>query len=207
MYGKTWIINHTQVYIVFFSNKFFFLACLFRQKSSIGTICSPANVCCVQFSENSSHQLVFGSANYKIYGYDLRHIRTPLYTLAGHKKAVSYVKFVDAETLVSASTDNTLKLWDLKKNAPTGVSTDSCSLTFTGHANEKVGCSGSSCKLCFKSIQHNVSSFLCSELRRLVCFRRIHCVWLGNERGKRHFQTHFFFPKICHREYRILRTH
>lgn len=110
---------------------------LFLQKSSIGTIWSPANVCCVQFSDYSNHQLVFGSADYKIYAYDLRHVRIPLCTLSGHGKAVSYVKFLDADTLVSASTDNTLKLWDLKKTISSG-SDDACSLSFKGHTNEKV---------------------------------------------------------------------
>lgn len=58
--------------------------------------------------------------------------------MAGHDKAVSYVKFLDSETLVSASTDNTLKLWDLKKSNSTGLSPNACSLTLTGHTNEKV---------------------------------------------------------------------
>lgn len=48
------------------------------------------------------------------------------------------MKFLDSETLVSASTDNTLKLWDLKKTSLEGFSLDACSLTFTGHTNEKV---------------------------------------------------------------------
>ncbi|KAF4401057.1 protein SUPPRESSOR OF PHYA-105 1 isoform X1 [Cannabis sativa] len=105
-----------------------------NDKSSVGTIYCPANVCCVQFSDHSSNQLVTGSADYKIYGYDLRHVKIPLYTLAGHGKAVSYVKYLDAETLVSASTDNTLKLWNLNKPIS---SDDASSLSFTGHINEK----------------------------------------------------------------------
>ncbi|XP_048335871.2 protein SUPPRESSOR OF PHYA-105 1 isoform X1 [Ziziphus jujuba] len=108
-----------------------------NDKSSIGTIWNPANVCCVQFSNYSTNLLVFGSADYKIYGYDLRHTRIPWCTLAGHGKAVSYVKFLDAETLVSASTDNTLKLWDLNKTLSTGLSSNACYLSFTGHTNEK----------------------------------------------------------------------
>lgn len=108
---------------------------LFVQKSSMGTIYGPANVCSVQFSDYSNHLLIIGSADYKIYGYDLRQIRSPLCTLAGHGKAVSYVKFLDAETLVSASTDNTLKRWNLNNVAS---SDDASSLSFTGHTNEKV---------------------------------------------------------------------
>lgn len=107
------------------------------ERNSVGTIWSPANVCCVQFSAYSSHLLAFGSADYRIYCYDLRHTRIPWCTLAGHGKAVSYVKFLDPETLVSASTDNALKLWDLKKTSFDGLSSDACSLTFTGHTNKK----------------------------------------------------------------------
>ena len=64
--------------------------------------------------------------------------RTPWCTLAGHAKAVSYVKFVDSATVVSASTDDSLKLWDLNKTSPSGLSTNACSMTFSGHTNEKV---------------------------------------------------------------------
>ncbi|KAF9669048.1 hypothetical protein SADUNF_Sadunf14G0067300 [Salix dunnii] len=107
------------------------------QKSSIGTIGNPANVCCVQFSPSSTNLLAFGSSDYKVYCYDLRHTKIPWCTLAGHGKAVSYVKFLDSETLVSASTDNTLKLWDLNKASSTGLSSGACSLTFGGHTNIK----------------------------------------------------------------------
>lgn len=108
------------------------------QENSIGTIKTRANVCCVQFPPDSSHLLVFGSADFKIYCYDLRSTMMPLCVLASHNKAVSYVKFVDAGTLVSASTDNTLKLWDLTQaSINQGVNTES-SLTYTGHLNEKV---------------------------------------------------------------------
>jgi protein suppressor of PHYA-105 1 len=57
--------------------------------------------------------------------------------LVGHRKAVSYVKFLDSETLVSASTDNSLKIWDLNKTSSVGASTSARSLTLSGHTNEK----------------------------------------------------------------------
>ncbi|KAJ1429526.1 WD40/YVTN repeat-like-containing domain superfamily [Sesbania bispinosa] len=107
------------------------------ERNSLGTIWNPANVCCVQFSAYSAHLLFFGSADYKVYGYDLRHTRIPWCTLGGHSKAVSYVKLLDAETVVSASTDNSLKLWNLKKTSSSGLSSDACDLTFKGHINEK----------------------------------------------------------------------
>ncbi|KVH95351.1 G-protein beta WD-40 repeat-containing protein [Cynara cardunculus var. scolymus] len=108
-----------------------------NEKKSLATIKSVANVCCVQFSPYSTHLLSFGSADYRTYCYDLRHTSTPLCTLAGHDRAVSYVKFLDSGTLVSASTDNTLKLWDLNKANNGCLSTSSCILTFKGHTNEK----------------------------------------------------------------------
>ena len=111
---------------------------LLVQRNSLCTIRNIANVCCVQFSAHSSHLLAFGSADYKTYCYDLRNVSSPWCILAGHDKAVSYVKFLDSGTLVSASTDNTLKLWDLKKTSSTGFSTSACISTLKGHTNEKV---------------------------------------------------------------------
>lgn len=108
-----------------------------NQKNCIDTIRNVANVCCVQFSPYSSRMLAFGSADYKTYCYDLRHTRIPWCTISGHGKAVSYVRFLDAETLISASTDNTLKIWDLNRTNPNGLSTNACSLTLSGHTNEK----------------------------------------------------------------------
>ncbi|CAH2057743.1 unnamed protein product [Thlaspi arvense] len=108
-----------------------------NEKRSLGTIWSPANVCCVQFSAYSNHLLAFGSADYKVYCYDLRYVKTPWCTLAGHEKAVSYVKFMDSETIVSASTDNSLKLWNLNKTNTSGLSPGACSLTYKGHTNQK----------------------------------------------------------------------
>ncbi|KAK3134790.1 hypothetical protein QOZ80_5BG0410740 [Eleusine coracana subsp. coracana] len=108
-----------------------------NQKNCIDTIRNVANVCCVQFSPYSSRMLAFGSADYKIYCYDLRNTRIPWCSISGHGKAVSYVRFLDPETLISASTDNTLKIWDLNRTNSSGLSADSCSLTLSGHTNEK----------------------------------------------------------------------
>ncbi|KAL1546856.1 ornithine decarboxylase antizyme with +1 programmed ribosomal shift Spa1 [Salvia divinorum] len=109
-----------------------------NQRNSTETIWNPANVCCVQFSPCSSHLVASGSADYRIYCYDLRHTRIPWCTLGGHDNAVSYVRFLDSETIVSASIDNTLKLWDLKATTLDGVSPPHAStLTFRGHSNDK----------------------------------------------------------------------
>ncbi|KAL3848630.1 hypothetical protein ACJIZ3_010512 [Penstemon smallii] len=106
-----------------------------NQGVSVGSIKTKANVCCVQFPTDSGRSLAFGSADHKIYYYDLRNSKIPLCTLVGHNKTVSYVKFIDSTTLVSASTDNTVKLWDL--STCTSRVLDCPLQSFTGHLNVK----------------------------------------------------------------------
>ena len=108
----------------------------FFQGVSIGTIKTKANICCVQFPSDSGRSLAFGSADHKVYYYDLRNPKIPLSTMVGHNKTVSNVKFVDSSTLVSSSTDNTLKLWDLSMSA-SGVN-ETPLHSFAGHTNLKV---------------------------------------------------------------------
>ncbi|KAK5812192.1 hypothetical protein PVK06_027609 [Gossypium arboreum] len=76
------------------------------EKSYLGTIRNIANVCCVQFSTHATHLLAFGYVDYKTYYYDLRNARVPWCVLDGHDKAVSYVKFLDSKTIVTASTEH-----------------------------------------------------------------------------------------------------
>nr|XP_049707988.1 E3 ubiquitin-protein ligase COP1-like [Helicoverpa armigera] len=96
---------------------------------SVATLEAKFNVCCVRFNPRSSCHLAFGSADHCVHYYDLRAPREPLAVFRDHRKAVSYVKFLDARTLVSASTDSALKLWR--------VESPRCVRSFTGHANEK----------------------------------------------------------------------
>lgn len=49
--------------------------------------------------------------------------------LSGHRKAVSYVRYLNGNELVSASTDSTLRLWETQSCVNTRV--------FNGHSNEK----------------------------------------------------------------------
>ncbi|KAF8082294.1 hypothetical protein N665_0835s0002 [Sinapis alba] len=62
-----------------------------NQGVSIGTIKTKANVCCVQFPSDSGRSLAFGSADHRVYYYDLRNPKLPLCTMIGHTKTVSYV--------------------------------------------------------------------------------------------------------------------
>lgn len=135
---------------------FMFSLWLELQTESIGTIRTNANVCSVQFAPDSSHSLAISSADHNIYCYDLRNFTVPHRTLIGHAKTVSYVKFLDSTTIVSASTDNTLKLWDLSLCA-SGVIDDPLQ-TFTGHTNVKVT---NHCKIQFV----NVCSIVITDMK------------------------------------------
>ncbi|XP_039762158.1 E3 ubiquitin-protein ligase COP1-like [Pararge aegeria] len=100
-----------------------------NQERSVATLEAKFNVCCVRFNPRSSAHLAFGSADHAVHYYDLRAPRAPLCVFRDHRKAVSYVQFLDAHTLVSASTDSQLKLWR--------VESPRCVRSFSGHANEK----------------------------------------------------------------------
>ncbi|KAI4341001.1 hypothetical protein MLD38_025782 [Melastoma candidum] len=100
-----------------------------RREASVLNIDMKANICCVKFNPGSSNHIAVGSADHHIHYYDLRDVNQPLHVFSGHRKAVSYVKFLYNNELASASTDSTLRLWDLKENQPVRV--------FRGHTNEK----------------------------------------------------------------------
>ena len=46
-----------------------------REEAPVAAIDAKANVCSVQLSPLSAHLLAFGSANYRVYLYDLRHMK------------------------------------------------------------------------------------------------------------------------------------
>ncbi|KAG0576922.1 hypothetical protein KC19_5G118200 [Ceratodon purpureus] len=100
-----------------------------RQESSALTLDMRANICCVKFNPGSSNYVAVGSADHHIHYFDLRNPSMPLYVFKGHRKAVSYVKFVSPTELASASTDSTLRLWDVQNNRSIR--------TLRGHTNEK----------------------------------------------------------------------
>lgn len=59
----------------------------------------------------------------------MRYMKEAVGIFKGHKKAVSYVKFLNSEDIVSASTDSQLKMWN--------ITTPYCLRSFVGHINEK----------------------------------------------------------------------
>ncbi|KAL6633462.1 hypothetical protein ACP70R_026133 [Stipagrostis hirtigluma subsp. patula] len=99
------------------------------EEASVINIDMKANICSVKYNPGSSYYVAVGSADHHIHYFDLRNTSAPVHVFGGHKKAVSYVKFLSNNELASASTDSTLRLWDVKDNCPVR--------TFRGHKNEK----------------------------------------------------------------------
>ncbi|XP_068668126.1 E3 ubiquitin-protein ligase COP1 isoform X1 [Aristolochia californica] len=100
-----------------------------KQEASVLNIDMKANICCVKYNPGSSIYVAVGSADHHIHYYDLRNTSAPVHIFSGHRKAVSYVKFLSSNELASASTDSTLRLWDVKEHCPVR--------TYRGHTNEK----------------------------------------------------------------------
>ncbi|KAJ8428030.1 hypothetical protein Cgig2_027636 [Carnegiea gigantea] len=100
-----------------------------KQEDSVLNINMNANICSVKCNPGSSMHVAVGSADHHIHYYDLRNVSQPLHVFSGHRKTVSYVKFLSSHELASASTDSTLRLWDVKENLPIRI--------YRGHMNEK----------------------------------------------------------------------
>ncbi|KAL6607464.1 WD40 repeat-like protein [Neocallimastix sp. 'constans'] len=112
------------------------------------TIDSRANICSVAFNPYSEYEVAFGSADHNIYYYDIRNAKSAWKCIKGHKKAISYVKFKNRYELISASTDNTLKLWSINPQSMNILSNGICNdsdnddkvqliRTYSGHLNER----------------------------------------------------------------------
>lgn len=97
-----------------------------NDRSSSFTLDIKANVCSVQFHQDGL-LFAFGSADHSIYVHDIRSPYKALHSLLTHKKAVSYVRWLDRNTLLTASTDNTIKQWRGQE----------CIRTHRGHLHEK----------------------------------------------------------------------
>ncbi|KAL3630606.1 hypothetical protein CASFOL_023590 [Castilleja foliolosa] len=86
-------------------------------------------ICCVEFNPFGGPLVAVGCADRRIYGYDLRRLVDPVFVLDGHQKAVTYTKFLDFQTLISASIDGCLMLWNTEDKSPIR--------TYKGHVNSR----------------------------------------------------------------------
>lgn len=82
---------------------------------------------------------------------DLLQIAAPLAVIGGHTKAVSYVRWAGGSQVISASTDNHLKLWDVADAAITG-----------GNCQPITSFSGTACnRLLLASLHQHCMCFIC----------------------------------------------
>ncbi|KAI9593428.1 WD40-repeat-containing domain protein [Syncephalis fuscata] len=100
------------------------------QATSAMTIYGKANICTVRFSPKDSNILTFGCADHYAYCYDLRYPSEPLYVCQGHRKAISCIRYLDADTFITVSTDASLKSWSHSESGK-------CLRTYKGHVNDK----------------------------------------------------------------------
>ena len=99
------------------------------QPNSVHEIDMKANVCCAQYSPENAHCIAVGCVDQKVYIFDLRRFAEPVQILDSHRKAVSYVKYLNANEIASASTDNTINVWN--------VNTGELTCALKGHVNER----------------------------------------------------------------------
>ena len=99
------------------------------QPNSVHEIDMKANVCCAQYSPENAHCIAVGCVDQKVYIFDLRRLAEPVQILYSHRKAVSYVKYLNANEIASASTDNTINVWN--------VNTGELTCALKGHVNER----------------------------------------------------------------------
>ncbi|GAV81270.1 WD40 domain-containing protein [Cephalotus follicularis] len=74
---------------------------------------SHSPVCCVEFNQFGGALIAVGCADRRAYGYDIRKMVDPVVVFDGHKNTVTYIRFLDAHTIVSAGTDGCLMLWNV----------------------------------------------------------------------------------------------
>lgn len=86
-------------------------------------------VCCVEFNPFCGEQIALGCADSRVYCYDLRRMADPVVVLDGHQKAVTYIRFLDHNTIVTSGIDGCLKTWHMGDRRVTR--------TFTGHVNTR----------------------------------------------------------------------
>ena len=91
------------------------------------SINTERNVFSVRFHPTAHNFVTYGCIDGNLYYHDLRYIRTPLYVLTGHKKAITNSQFANDQELVSLSIDSDMKVWN--------INTGECLKTYSGHTN------------------------------------------------------------------------
>ncbi|XP_008234259.1 PREDICTED: WD repeat-containing protein RUP2 [Prunus mume] len=86
-------------------------------------------VCCVEFDPFGGALVAVGCADRRAYGYDMRKMVDPVLVFDGHRKTVTYVRFIDGCSVVTAGTDGCLKLWDTEDSREIR--------TYKGHTNNR----------------------------------------------------------------------
>lgn len=86
-------------------------------------------VCSVEFNPFGGSMIAVGCADRRAYGYDIRIMKDPVFVLDGHKKTVTYVRFVNELTLVTAGIDGCLRMWNLHDSQMIR--------TYKGHVNNR----------------------------------------------------------------------
>lgn len=71
------------------------------------------SICDASFCPYNGNLIALASANHHAYVHDMRNLETPVHTLTGHKRAVSYARFLGSQRLITASVDGSLGCWDL----------------------------------------------------------------------------------------------
>lgn len=100
-----------------------------KQNRSVLMVETVANVCSVQYHPTNFHYVAVGCSDHQAYVYDLRQINQPVVTLSGHNRAISYAAYSKDSELLTASTDNTLRLWNVVSGETKRV--------LSGHVNQK----------------------------------------------------------------------
>ncbi|KAK9509545.1 hypothetical protein O3M35_006841 [Rhynocoris fuscipes] len=165
-----------------------------NMEHSVASLEAKANVCCVKFNPRSSCHLAFGSADHCVHYYDLRYMKEALCIFKGHRKAVSYVKFLNREDIVSASTDSQLKLWN--------INSSHCLRSFVGHINEKnfvglatngdyvaCGSENNSLYVYYKGLSKQIFSFKFDAVRSVL------------EKDKKDEDVNEFVSAVCWRQH------
>uniref|UniRef100_A0A1D1ZG13 E3 ubiquitin-protein ligase COP1 n=1 Tax=Anthurium amnicola TaxID=1678845 RepID=A0A1D1ZG13_9ARAE len=88
-----------------------------------------APVCCVEFEPLGGQLLGLGCADTRAYVYDLRKASDPVTVFSGHRRTVTYLRFVGGGMAVSAGTDGCLRLWELAEGRE--------ARTYEGHVNTR----------------------------------------------------------------------